>query len=135
MLLPALQRAEGEQLREALDFFGARELAYRKGEQLIRIGDAMPCFGLVLEGAVSVCSTDINGNRMIMASVGRGETFGESLSFCRSAKAPSMRRQIPTAGFCGCPPAACTPCRSSRSLRAAPLPGASSPCWPSAPSP
>ena len=79
---------EGEQLREALDFFGAREVAYKKGEQLIRIGDAMPSFGLVLEGAVSVCSTDINGNRMIMASVGRGETFGESLSFLQVRESP-----------------------------------------------
>ena len=79
---------EGEQLREALAFFGARELAYRKGEQLIRIGDAMPSFGLVLEGAVSVCSTDINGNRMIMTSVGRGETFGESLSFLQVRESP-----------------------------------------------
>ena len=57
-------------------------------EQLIRIGDAMPSFGLVLEGAVSVCSTDINGNRMIMASVGRGETFGESLSFLQVRESP-----------------------------------------------
>ena len=53
----------------------------------------------------------------------------------QSTGTPSMHRQIPTAGFCGCPPAACMPCRGSRSLRAAPLPGASSPCWPSARSP
>ena len=79
---------ESAQLRDALAFFEAREMAYKKGEQLIRTGDAMQSFGLVLEGAVSVCSTDMQGNRLIMANVTKGETFGESLSFLGVRESP-----------------------------------------------
>ena len=41
----------------------------------------MEKFGLVLYGAVRVCTDDIEGNRMIMADVPPGVSFGESLSF------------------------------------------------------
>ena len=127
---------EGEQLREALAFFGARELAYRKGEQLHphrrRHAQLWPGAGGRRVGVQHRHQRQPHDYGQRWQG---GDLRGNRSPSCRSAKAPSMRRQIPTAGFCGCPPAACTPCRSSRSLRAAPLPGASSPCWPSAPSP
>ena len=70
---------EGSELDEALRFFEARVMKYRRGEILNRLGEPLPYFGLVLEGQVQVLTDDIEGNRMIMAGVGPGGTFGESL--------------------------------------------------------
>ncbi len=66
---------------EALQFFGARRAHYGKGAFLNRMGDPLPHFGLVLSGTVQVCADDMDGNRTIMASVGSGGTFGESLCY------------------------------------------------------
>ena len=54
---------------------------FRRGEYILHQGEALSRFGLVLSGAVEVYSDDIEGNRMMMASVLAGETFGESLSY------------------------------------------------------
>lgn len=52
---------------------------YRKGEILHEAGRAFSSFGLVLEGVVAACCDDLEGNRMIMAEVLCGQTFGEAL--------------------------------------------------------
>ncbi len=65
----------------ALDFFGAHEKNFKKGEHINIAGDKLNFFGLVLDGAVQVYTVDIDGNQMIMANVEPGETFGESLNF------------------------------------------------------
>ncbi|MBQ3390922.1 MAG: Crp/Fnr family transcriptional regulator [Clostridia bacterium] len=82
------QGLEEPLLSDALAFFDAKETGFHKGEQLIRMGDPWPAFGLVLEGVVSVCSLDAEGNRLIMANVSAGETFGESLSYLDVAESP-----------------------------------------------
>lgn len=51
-------------------------------------GKRMPSFGLVLSGAVQVCQDDFEGNRMIMAEVSEGGTFGESLCFLKTTESP-----------------------------------------------
>lgn len=71
-------------LQEALSFFQAEEANYLKGEPLYRIGDPFVQFGLVLEGAVQVSTNDLDGEKMIMATVTPGETFGESLCFLQA---------------------------------------------------
>ncbi len=68
-----------DRLEDALDFFSAFRKEYKKGEIIFRRESEMKNFGLVLLGNVQVLSEDIMGNRMIMATVGAGETFGESL--------------------------------------------------------
>lgn len=77
-----------EALTRALSFFGARKVLFRRGEFLHRAGEPLTCFGLVLEGAVQVAGDDRDGNRMIMATVSPGETFGESLCFLGVREAP-----------------------------------------------
>ena len=67
----------------ALQILRAEYREYRKGEFLHHAGQPMNRFGLVLCGAVRVCTDDIEGSRMIMAEVSPGVTFGESLSFLR----------------------------------------------------
>jgi len=70
-----------KELQQALQFFSATQRAYKKGAFLNRIGEPLPHFGLVLAGTIQVYMDDIDGNHMIMANVGEGDTFGESLCF------------------------------------------------------
>ena len=72
-----------EQTDRALQILKAEFREYRKGEFLHHAGQPMSRFSLVLYGAVRVCTDDIEGNRMIMADVPPGVTFGESLCFLK----------------------------------------------------
>lgn len=76
------------QIEYALVFFHAQRRLYQRGEYLVRIGDRLSAFGLVLSGSVQISMTDLNGNRMIMANVAAGDTFGESLSFLNVSASP-----------------------------------------------
>lgn len=68
------------QLKEALSCLRAREVSYKKGENLIILGNPINEFAVVLSGTVQVSCDDINGNRMIMATISKGEMFAESLA-------------------------------------------------------
>ena len=70
-----------EELACALRFFEAKMAEYRRGEFLNRIGDPLPWFGLVVTGSIQVYMDDYDGHHMIMANVGPGETFAESLCY------------------------------------------------------
>ena len=70
-----------EELTYALRFFSAAQRIYERGDFLNRISAPLEGFGLVLSGTIQVYMDDIDGNQMIMANVGEGETFGESLCF------------------------------------------------------
>lgn len=70
-----------EDRRYALQYFSAREAVYRRGDFLNRIGDPLRSFGLVLEGTIQVYMDDYDGRHMIMANVGPGDTYGESLCY------------------------------------------------------
>lgn len=87
---PLFAGLEGEELEHALECFSAVKREYRKGEFLNRIGEAPEYFGLVLSGAVQVYTDDIDGHHMIMANVGAGETFGESLCYLRREAAVTI---------------------------------------------
>ena len=68
-------------LTRALELFRAREQRYEKGDFIHSVAVPMSAFGLVLEGHVQVLRDDRNGHHMIMANVGVGDTFGESLAY------------------------------------------------------
>ena len=78
----------GEELKKALDILGAEYGSYEKGALLHRPYTEMKKFGLVLSGAVQACMDDVEGNRMIMAEVAPGVTFGEALSLLKSTDSP-----------------------------------------------
>lgn len=77
-----------EERRFALTFLRASESSYKKGDYILRFGEKIPGFGLVLSGTLQVAMDDINGNRMIMATVTPGGTFGASLSFLDAEESP-----------------------------------------------
>lgn len=68
-------------LERALELLGAREQRYEKGDFIHSVAAPMHAFGLVLEGHVQVLRDDRDGHHMIMANVGVGDTFGESLAY------------------------------------------------------
>ena len=70
-----------EDIRKAVALFGGEIKKYPKGEMLHLPMTAFARFGFVLSGKVHACCDDIDGNRMIMADVSEGVTFGESLCF------------------------------------------------------
>lgn len=78
----------GEELEKALDILGAEYGSYEKGALLHRPYTEMKKFGLVLSGAVQACMDDVEGNRMIMAEVAPGVTFGEALSLLKIKDSP-----------------------------------------------
>ncbi|MBR0138671.1 MAG: cyclic nucleotide-binding domain-containing protein, partial [Firmicutes bacterium] len=71
----------GEELEKALSFLSARKKTYARGEALNRPGEALRSFGLVLEGCICVYIDDVSGDRLLMARVMPGVTFGESLCY------------------------------------------------------
>ncbi len=77
-----------EKLEQALKAMKVSCSPYPKGSFLCYLGQPVRRFGLVLTGKIQVCMDDIDGNRMIMANVTAGGTFGESLCFLRAAESP-----------------------------------------------
>lgn len=72
----------------ALGFYQAAEKTYKAGEYLIKLGKAVPAFGIVLGGIVQVYMDDAEGMQMIMASNSPGDSFGESLAFLGTKESP-----------------------------------------------
>ncbi len=72
---------ELETLQETLSLLQAVKRDYPKGAYLNRIAFPMASFGLVLRGAVQVYMDDIQGDSMLMANVGPGDSFGESIAY------------------------------------------------------
>lgn len=72
-----------ERLQEALLFYDASLKEYKKGEYLHTIGEKMTHFGVVLSGCVQALTDDYAGNRMLMANVTEGGSFGESLCYLK----------------------------------------------------
>lgn len=74
---------------EALKILSASFGEYERGDLLHPAGSPVKKFGLVLSGTVNVCTDDLGGSRMIMASVQPGNTFAEALCYLK-IKEPVM---------------------------------------------
>ena len=85
MLFAGLEPGE---FAQQLDIMKAEKTRAVKGEILQSAGKPVRRFGVVLSGAVQVCADDIEGNRMIMAEVMPGSSFGESLCFLQTRESP-----------------------------------------------
>ena len=94
---PALGRAaahplfaglSAEELSRALTLFDGAVSEYKRGDSLRAAGLPFPTFGILLSGAVQVFSTDIDGAPMMMANVGEGDSFGESLAYLGTEESP-----------------------------------------------
>ena len=72
----------------ALSLFDGKISYYKKGENLRAMGAPFLTFGLVLLGTVQVFSLDMDGEPQMMANVGEGESFGESLAYLSTEDSP-----------------------------------------------
>ena len=79
---------EESSFTHALELFCAKLASYKKGDSLRAMGMPFSTFGLVLCGTVQVFSFDLDGNPMMMANVGAGESFGESLAYLGTEESP-----------------------------------------------
>ena len=74
--------------RDALALFCGTVSHYKKGETLRAMGLPFLTFGLVLAGTVQAFSLDMDGKEQMMANVGAGESFGESLAYLGTGESP-----------------------------------------------
>lgn len=78
---PFFSAKDGFSTEEILDLLGAEIKEYQKGEFIHKSGEPFSGFGMLLSGTAQACIDDIDGNRMIMADINVGITFGESLCY------------------------------------------------------
>lgn len=79
---------DDEDFDAACLLLSAQTRTYRKGEYLLRADEPFSVFGVVVRGVVSVYMDDIDGERMMMASVGEGDSFGESHAYLETKESP-----------------------------------------------
>lgn len=85
---PLFSGLDKDGLEFALSFFNAHTRHHKAGEFLQHAGAPVARFGLLLSGSVQVFMDDLEGSRLIMATVTPGDTFAESLCFLESPEAP-----------------------------------------------
>lgn len=73
-----------EDLAKALDFFRAEERSFARKETVLHAGDKAPKLGLVLEGSLTIESTDLWGNTSILSHVGQGQIFAETYAYLQA---------------------------------------------------
>ncbi len=92
MILPGnISLFEGitpEESAVLLECVSARERRFSRGETVIAEGDRVESIGIVAAGSVRVTRTDLDGNRMIIATFGAGSLFGESFACAGVPRAP-----------------------------------------------
>jgi len=85
---PLFRDLTEEDFSHACTFLQASFKTYKRGEFLIRAGEAFRFFGIVAKGSIQVYTDDIDGNCMMMANVGANESFGESLAYFLTEESP-----------------------------------------------
>ena len=64
---PLFRGLDRDRLDRQLQVMKAEKTRSARGEMLLRLGEPIRRFGVVLSGSVQVCVDDIEGSRMIMA--------------------------------------------------------------------
>lgn len=95
---PLFAGLEAEKALRLLCLLKAEKVFFERGALLHKAGTPVPRFGILLSGAVQVCVDDIEGNRMIMAEVAPGMTFGESLCYLKIQDSPVYIQAAEDAG-------------------------------------
>ena len=69
-----------EETEKMLHCLEVRPETYQKDEYILRAGDRVEAFGLVITGKVMIIQEDFWGNRNILAAVGAGHCFAETFA-------------------------------------------------------
>lgn len=82
------QGIEEAGIEDILGCLGSNLKSYKKNQAIILTGSEISSLGIVLNGSVQVVREDILGNRMLVASLGRGEIFGETFACAGTRESP-----------------------------------------------
>ena len=74
---PLFRGIREEDISALLQCLGAVERTYRKGETILREGEATACMGVVLSGMALISCGDVWGNNSVLGSAAPGSVFGE----------------------------------------------------------
>ena len=77
-----------EEIQDTLKFYDAITKKHPKGEFVLKAGEPVKRFGLLLSGSVHIMMDDLDGQHMIMATVVPGQTFAESLCYQGEKESP-----------------------------------------------
>ena len=69
-----------EEIEKMLHCLEVRPETFQKDEYILREGDRVEAFGLVITGKVMIIQEDFWGNRNILAAVGEGQCFAETFA-------------------------------------------------------
>ena len=78
-LCPLFSDLTDEEIADTLLFYDAVSKKHPKGEFVLKAGEPVYRFGLLVSGSVHIMMDDLDGHHMIMATVLPGQTFAESL--------------------------------------------------------
>lgn len=85
---PLFSGMDPETAARSVELMKGNIRSYRRGGTVHQPWTPLGRFGMVLSGHVQACCDDYDGNRMIMAEVQPGVTFGESLCFLHIDDSP-----------------------------------------------
>lgn len=77
-----------EEISSILECLHGVEKVYDKGEIVLLSGSSVTSLGIVLKGMVQIVREDIAGNRMMVATLPKGEIFAETLACQEVKKSP-----------------------------------------------
>ena len=78
---PLFSDLTDSEIEDTLVFYSAQRKKHSKGEFVMKAGQPVNRFGLIISGVVQIMMDDIDGRQMMMASVSPGQTFAESLCY------------------------------------------------------
>ncbi|MBA5851524.1 Crp/Fnr family transcriptional regulator [Clostridium sp. cel8] len=79
--LPLFHGIEENELVSMLQCLAPKTYEYNKDQCIVNSGERLDKFGIILEGEAAVSKEDIDGNRVILSVVKKGDLFGEMLVF------------------------------------------------------
>ena len=94
---PLFQNMGEEELLGLLGCLHAKPRSYEKGAFILRAGEPVTGFGMVLTGRIQVTREDIYGARTLLTQLGTGDLFAEAFAF---ANAPALPVSVEAASDC-----------------------------------
>lgn len=82
---PLFQGMNQEEIASLLGCIDGQVRCYERGSCLLRVGEALDRFGLVLSGTVLVVQEDFWGNRNIVSEITKGQLFAEAFACVQGA--------------------------------------------------
>jgi len=86
--VPLFSGIDEDEIKTLFPCIGVHIKYFRRNEAIISAGDDIKHIGIILDGKVQVLKDDINGNRNILANLGKTELFAEVFSYAGIKKSP-----------------------------------------------